>query len=327
MSITVYGNIEALKEQYKKFKDANQGIKYINNKTQQDTVSVGIESYLNRKTKASTLRSYLDARGGKFDRGLWQPPLVAELPNGDRKLFDGDHRRALWRLAYPEEDEMPAQIVPVEDESEISRLFVAINKTARKSLHANEIFVHKYLGGDEEAEKTADHLGKCKLKVSLGTGEVGSMVGDPCDPEINVSGFERAIMKSSAVTVRESSKTIQKLWPDVKSIQVELLGGLAKVYKNNKKVPSHYAKTFEDFLKARKAADVSQREVAASFKIKGGHIVNHSETCIALGILKKYRQWATVNKKMSGKTFTKYYSELQQTFEKELKNLNKNKNR
>ena len=302
MSIKIYGNIP------------NKTVATINGTTHVTNVPATIESYLNRKTKASTLKSYLKARGGKFDRGLWQPPLVAELPNGDRMLFDGDHRRALWKMAYPEEN-MPAQIVPVKDESEISRLFVAINKTARKSLTANEVFVHEVLGGDEEAEKVSEHLSKCALKVSLGTGEQGSEIGSPNSPEININGFRTALRETSATTVRSSSRMIQELWPKDNSIQVELLGGLARIYKNDKKIPAQYIKTFEDFLEARKNADVSQKEVATSFKIKGGNIVNHSETCIALGLLQKYKHWATVNKKMSGKTFKKYYGDLELAFE------------
>ena len=305
MSIKIYGNIP------------NKTVASINSATYTTTVPVTIDSYLNRKTKASTLKSYLKARDGKFDRGLWQPVLVAELPNGDLKLFDGDHRRALWKMGRPGED-MPAQIVPVKNESAISNLFVAINKTARKSLHANEVFVHEVLGGDTDANIVSGHLNTCALKVSLGTGETGSEVGSSNSPEININGFKAAIRESSVGTVRSSSKMIQQLWPKDTSIQVELLGGLAKIYKNDMKVPAQYVKTFEDFLEARKNADVSQKEVALSFKIKGGNVVNHSETCIALGLLQKYRHWATVNKKMSDNTFRKYYGDLQATFEEEL---------
>ena len=306
MSIKIYGNIP------------KKSVATINSTTYRADVPVTIKSYLNRKTKASTLKLYLKARNGKFDRGLWQPPLVAELPNGERKLFDGDHRRALWHMAYPTKPAMPAQIVPVRDEAAISRLFVAINKTARKSLSANEVFVHEVLGGDMEAYEVSNHLTQCRLKVGLGTGEEGSFVGSRNSPEININGFRTALRETSAVTVRSSSMMIQQLWPKDNSIQVELLGGLARIYKNKNKIPAQYVKTFEDFLDARKNADVSQKEVATSFKIKGGNIVNHSETCIALGLLQKYKHWATVNKKMSIKTFKKYYGDLEAAFEKEL---------
>ena len=57
-------------------------------------VSVEIDSHINRKTQPSTIKKYIACAGG-FHRGLWQPPLVAKLPDGSMKLFDGDHRRVL----------------------------------------------------------------------------------------------------------------------------------------------------------------------------------------------------------------------------------------
>ena len=71
MSLNIYGNF-------------NPTITVVNSNTVVKNVSVNIPSYLNRKTTATALRAYLKARGNKFDRGLWQPPLVAELPNGDQ---------------------------------------------------------------------------------------------------------------------------------------------------------------------------------------------------------------------------------------------------
>jgi hypothetical protein len=285
---------------------SNTNVRVVNSATKLDNVPVDIPSYLNRKTKAKTLKSYIAARDGCFDRGLWQEPLVGELPSGERLLIDGDHRRALWRQAYPNKKFMPAQIVPVSDKEEISRLFVAINKTARTSLSANEVFVHEVLGGNLEAKKTSAHLRQCSLKVGLGTREEGSEVGDVNGPEVSIMGFKKAIKESSASTVQNASKTIQNLWADDRTVGIELLRGLAKVYKHTPILTKH-SQAFEDFLRVRQAADTTQKEVATSFKREGGNQLHFAATCIAHGILSKFKKWSVSNKRMSASTFNKYY--------------------
>ena len=307
MSIKVYGNVP------KKQLDT------INSTAHVTEVPVEINSYKNRKTNASTLKSYLKARGGKFDRGLWQPPLVAELPDKTRFLFDGDHRRALWRWAFPKQETMPAQIVPVKSRSEISRLFVAINKTARKALSANEVFVHEVLGGDEEAGKIAKHLEDCQLKVSLGTGEPGSHAGDIKGPEVSIGGFKQAIKESNATAVRRSSETIQSLWKNDTVIGIEFLRGLASVYKHTPAYEKH--KTYlEDFISSRKSADITQKEVSASFKQEGGNINHKIETCVTLGLLTKFKRWSIANKYISKSTFNRDYGSYIKNLKAELVN-------
>ena len=72
-------------------------------------------------------------------------------------------------------------------------MFVAINKTARKALKANEVFVHEVLGGMGNAKNTAAILKQCGLSVSLGTDEAGSVVGDPTGPQVSIIGFKQNI--------------------------------------------------------------------------------------------------------------------------------------
>jgi len=292
-------------------------VKVINNKTIVRDVDIDVPSYLNRKTEARTLKRYLKARGGNFDRGLWQPPLVAELPSGKLLLFDGDHRRALWKAAYPQKIKMCAQIVPVKDRAEISRLFVAINKTARQALKPNEVFVHEVFGGDPEATKTRDNLYQCSLKVSLGTGEVGSVVGAQCGPEVPIVGFRHTITSSGLVATRRASTTIIKLWPNEDKIGVELLGGMAMVYKNTP-LDAKHSRDFEDFLKVRQAADSKQAEVSQSFKVEGGRHQNYHQKSVAHGILRKFKKWSVFEGRMSKTTFRKYYGTYIKSLEADL---------
>lgn len=303
MSIDIFGNFS--------IKD----IEVINSATKLENVPVDIPSYLNRKTEAKTLKSYIAARGGCFDRGLWQPPLVGELPNGNRFLFDGDHRRALWRKAYPNKKFMPAQIVKVSNKEEISRLFVAINKTARKSLKSNEVFVHEVRGNLPYALDIEKQLKNCSLSVSLGTKIQGDTVGKIGSPEISISGFKSAIKGSDMNSMAESSKTIQKLWPNDNRVQIELLSGLSKIYKNTQF--GKYKKDFHDFLDIQAAAWSKQKDMSTHFKQQGGAKVNYDESCVSLGILKRFKSHAAANKIMSAPTFRKhfgpYMTELENT--------------
>tara|TARA_R110000822_G_scaffold237586_1_gene367981 strand:+ start:15 stop:935 length:921 start_codon:yes stop_codon:yes gene_type:complete len=293
MSIDIFGNFSI------------KNIKVVNSTTKLEDVPVDIPSYLNRKTEAKTLKSYIAARGGCFDRGLWQPPLVGELPSGERYLFDGDHRRALWRQAYPNKKLMPAQIVPVSSKQEISRLFVAINKTARKSLKSNEVFVHEVRGDMPHALLVENQLENCSLSVSLGTRVEGDTVGSMGSPEVSISGFKSAIKGSDMNSMAESSKTIQKLWPNDKRVQIELLSGLSRIYKNTQF--GRYRKDFHDFLDIQAAAWSKQKEISTHFKQYGGAKVNYDESCVALGMLKRFRSHAAANKIMAAPTFRKHF--------------------
>ena len=293
MSINIFGNFSI------------KNMKVINSTTKVQDVPVSIPSYLNRKTEAKTLKSYIEARGGRFDRGLWQPPLVAELPNGERYLFDGDHRRALWSHAYPNKESMPAQIVPVTNKEEISRLFVAINKTARKSLKSNEVFVHEVRGNLPQAIIIERQLEDCSLSVSLGTKVQGDTVGQMGSPEVSIAGFKTAINDSDLNSMIKSSAEIQRLWPDDKRVQVELLSGLARIYKNTQF--GKYKGDFENFLSAQKNAFPKQKELSTHLKQKGGSRVNHHDSCVALGTLYRFKSYVTGNKVMTSATFKKHF--------------------
>jgi hypothetical protein len=253
-------------------------------------ISVDVDSYLNRKTTSTTLSKYLKAAGG-FNRGLWQPPLVAEMPTGERFLFDGDHRRALWRLAYPNKKTMPAQILKVSDEGEISRLFVNINKTGRTALKPEEVFVHEYYAGAEDAKITASHLIDCNLNVGLGTKEAGSIIGAVKGPRVKIKGFRNLLNSSGLEAAREASTIIQSLWSKDKEISIELLRGLAKVLSRTQFSVAH-RKAFIVWLQQSKEYYSTQKALSTQFKQKGGLIGNRDEQCVALGILLHFKAWA-----------------------------------
>ena len=279
MSKKIFGNENNIKS----FKIKNNDVKTIE-------VPVDIDSYLNRKTESQTINLYLKARNG-FDRGLWQPPLVAELPNGKRYLFDGDHRRKLWTLAYPKNIKMPVQIVQVKDKQEISRLFVAINKTARKALKANEVFVHEVLGGMGNAKNTAAILKQCGLSVSLGTDEAGSVVGDPTGPQVSIIGFKQGVNEVGKDPMIYASKVLKEIFPADKNIRIEILRAVSKLRKNVPELESKFGKEFQNIMTQLGATLVKQKYVSSKLKQDGGSKVNQDEDSISPTFRKYFGQY------------------------------------
>ena len=306
MSKKIFGNENNIKS----FKIKNNDVKTIE-------VPVDIDSYLNRKTESQTINLYLKARNG-FDRGLWQPPLVAELPNGKRYLFDGDHRRKLWTLAYPKNIKMPVQIVQVKDKQEISRLFVAINKTARKALKANEVFVHEVLGGMGNAKNTAAILKQCGLSVSLGTDEAGSVVGDPTGPQVSIIGFKQGVNEVGKDPMIYASKVLKEIFPADKNIRIEILRAISKLRKNVPELESKFDKEFQNIMTQLGATLVKQKYVSSKLKQDGGSKVNQDEDSITYGLIKHLKTHASVSKFGSSPTFRKYFGQYEQQLKEDL---------
>jgi hypothetical protein len=278
-----------------------------------DQVPVDIKSYKNRKTEARTIKQYIAAGDGMFDAGRWAPPKVAQLPCGTRYLYDGDHRRYLWILAKPEEKTMLAHIREVKDVAEISRLFVAQNKTGRKALRSSEVFVHEFYGGIQEAVQTGQNLVRCNLKVDLGTKEPDTFVGNPQGQQVKIEGFRKAVRGAGLAAVKNASDSIQSVWPNQKSIGVEMLHGFALLDSNTTLLTGKHRSLFMDFLKAQKVAFITSARVSTSLKAVGrGKKTNNFPESVALGALTNLREWAHQSGHLTKQTFNKYYnSEIQ----------------
>lgn len=301
MSNNVVGNLKTLT------KNTTKVVHLVSNVRQ---VSVDIQSYVNRKTQTATLRKYLK-QGKGFDGNLWSYPQVAELPCGTQYLFDGDHRRHLYKLAFPSATHMPAIVVPVKDKSEISSLFVKMNKKARKDITAEETFVHEVLAGEQAALKTAADLKLCSLSISMGTGEQDSDVGALTGfiggkpPRTKIGSFETAIKDNHIDNVKLASETIQENFDCSHGVPAELLYGLSRVYKDFPELSDpHKHKIFpvwNNFMK-RKIYH-SAKQAGTSFKRQGGSVVNKAELCIAKGIMIQFKEDARAGNFLSEKPF------------------------
>jgi|TARA_R110000824_G_scaffold5670_11_gene26178 hypothetical protein len=196
-----------------------------------------IRSFKNRQTKQEKIDEYLESGGGGkkggFNYNLWKNPSIAVL-NGKELLFDGDHRRHMWnQCIYQETGEpMPADFYEVQSEEEIHELFVAVNKKNRSDISAEEEFFHRCGAQEREALAIARDISNAGLKVSLGTGEKGTTIGEENSPSIKIKGFEKALARSSSDAVYRASELMQLAWPRAKTIRPEMLGAIAVVYEH-----------------------------------------------------------------------------------------------
>jgi len=278
-------------------------------------VSVDIDSHLNRRTTTKALRQYVQ---DGFDMRLWDPPHVAELPSGERLLFDGDHSRALWKEAFPDRSVMPAVICPVESKQEISRLFVHRNKTGRIALTASEIFVLEHDAEDPEAIKLGKNLAACGLNVSLGTGVPGDTVGDlKSNMRVNIQGFKKAVQSSSVKSCMSAARLYKQYWPSDKKCQAEILHALALIYKNSDfSSDPRVAKAFKEYFDSAVQHMRDARKFGSHYKQKGGNVTNKAAESIAKGILQGLSDNCKhygLHKKTFNKVFKSYMTKLNST--------------
>ena len=68
-------------------------------------VSVDIQGDINRDTDSRRVKKNLK-EGWKWT--LYSPIIVAVFPNEEKLLLDGDHRRHMYRLTFPDAKTIPA---------------------------------------------------------------------------------------------------------------------------------------------------------------------------------------------------------------------------
>jgi hypothetical protein len=105
----------------------------------------------NRMPMANKLVKYLENYEG-FHWGLFGSPLVAQLPSGERWIYDGGHRVALLQRLYPERKTFPGTIIQVQNKKEIARLFHRINGTSASFVSPEVRFINQVLGDEKGIE-------------------------------------------------------------------------------------------------------------------------------------------------------------------------------
>lgn len=111
----------------------------------------------NRTPKANDLTKRLQMNNG-FHWGLFGSPLVARLPDGTLKIYDGGHRVAMLQQLFPDMTHFPGTKIDVEDEAEISRLFHRVNGSAASFVNAEQRFINQVLGEETGISQYTDVL-------------------------------------------------------------------------------------------------------------------------------------------------------------------------
>lgn len=252
-------------------------------------VKVDVVSLVNRETKAKTLKKYL--KGG-FDWSKFTPPTIAVFPSGKEYLLDGDHRRGMFRLAFPNKTKMPCYRIDVRDEREYHKLFYEVNWSNRKAANKDEVFVHQVLAEDEKALKIKDQLIHAGLSVYGSPDEFGT-VGAPNSKRISVGAFNRCV-KHGLDNVKLASRLLHNAWSSDNKIQGELLEGVTLLFKlhpslsDGSAIEKDFTLWFGNYV-----AIHTQYNAASDYKTKGGRVHHKHGESIAHGLIVDYRR-ATV---------------------------------
>jgi len=279
----------------------NGQIKVLNIEPAFSLVSVYIHGHINRDTMGPLISKYL--KGG-WNWNLWAPIAVAEFPPDsgiEPKLLDGDHRRHMFMLTFPDREEIPAMIYQVRDMDEYHELFTQINLYNRKSETKEEVFVHDVKSHRKDALVTSQQLIKCGLCVR-GSSDPGGIVGLVQGPKVKIGGFRRAL-KQGPNNTKLAAALIKATWPAIEEVKVELLEGLAMLFKLYPALTSGRSKIGGDFQHwfTTRQALYEQRVVATDYKVAGGSVVNKAAACVARGIISDFRKVNSPNASRASK--------------------------
>tara|TARA_R110002020_G_scaffold473305_1_gene702384 strand:- start:85 stop:996 length:912 start_codon:yes stop_codon:yes gene_type:complete len=256
-------------------------------------VDVNITGHVNRDTQSKRIRKYLKPG---WIWALYSPIIVAKFPNENKEmlLLDGDHRRHMFKLAFPEEKVIPAYVVQVDSMKKYHELFVELNFKNRANISREEVFVHQVKAMDSDAVKINNELINCGVSV-YGSSEPGGTVGDVNGPKVKVGAFNRTLDRGPAHAKR-ATKILTASWPDDEKLCGELMEAIAvlcMVYpylRNGSKIALDFENWFSIHLSPFK-----QNLIAKMYKDRGGAVVNKHAESIARGLITEFRQMKLVD--------------------------------
>ena len=300
---TIASNMERNKALMGKFaRDERKTLNAKFYRAQIEDVPVEVPSLINRDTEIKNLIKVVRETGG-FDCRVWTRPKVARIANtGEIYLFDGDHSRALFKEFYPQAKKMPVDIINVDEKSEVHKLFIRYNARCKTAIKAEEIFVHEFHAGDDDAISLANRLSGVGLHIYC-SHEPGGSVGDSEGARVKYGAVRTAFRLQDQMTnregcgydhsVREAVEILNHMGAMNKSpmVPAELLGALTMILSLYPTLRSGQADApvFREWLKAKAACD-SIGDIIENFKRSGGYIENQKEYSCALGILKGLNQ-------------------------------------
>ena len=256
-------------------------------------VSVNIQGDINRDTDSRRVKKNLKD-GWKWT--LYSPIIVAVFPNKEKLLLDGDHRRHMYRLTFPDAETIPAYLIEVENMKDYHRLFYEVNWEKRKNATKEEVFVHQVKAKIESATQLNLELIRCGVSV-YGSSDKGGIVGFVNGPHVSVGAFRRALKRGNN-EAKMSIDILKKTWPNDTKLQGELMEAVALLYSLypilGDQQKSKISKDFENWF-ANLLSMYSQHSVASDYKSRGGRVHHRHAESIARGLISDYRRAQLIN--------------------------------
>ena len=107
------------------------------------------------------------------DWNLFGYVTVVQYPDGVREMINGQHRTDLVKMILPEQTEVPAHIIHIDDQDYAAKLFAAMNGGSSRKLTTEELFWSEVIGKEPFALYVKEQLEKMNLscgKVNEGKG-------------------------------------------------------------------------------------------------------------------------------------------------------------
>ena len=227
---------------------------------------------------------------GEFDWNLFGVVLNVQYPNGQQRNVDGGHRLDMVKIYLPDVTEVPAIILPIEDEEEASTLFHRLNGTCSKSVNNEEKFVAQVLGKEAGALKLEKGLKQCKAKVT----SADNVVGDPKGKTIKIAKW-KIFWKNDREATKNACEIINDVFHRDGHYNVMLLEGVIKLIQITNSFQldwSKYENLFVDFLHT-KSQTVEQNKLTYNHIRKD----NHYGISVAYGLYCDWYDWCKINNK------------------------------
>jgi hypothetical protein len=262
---------------------------------------ITLKALTNRGTQVNTIKKYLKS-GWNWNK--YSPIIVAEFPEKFRndpdfkeyrdnnlplrKILDGDHRKHMFHLTFPDKTKMPAYKIDVASKEEYHHLFYVINWEGRKNASKEEVFVHQVLAREPDALEMKVKLRRCGVSVH-GSPDPGGIVGALNSPHVTVNSFKRCLTYGEA-NVKLAVKMLQECWSEDNHLKAELLEGLTILYSLYPVVsePNKLKRDFDAFFSLY-AQMYGQGEAASLFKDRGGSVHHKHGASITRGIITLWR--------------------------------------
>lgn len=183
-----------------------------------------------------------------FNTDLFSPIVCARI-DGNLYVLDGLHRKAMYKITFPERDFIPAIILDFDSVEAMHRHFVDVNHYGIKKMGINEIFVNEWKAKVPYAVSLHNKMQQSGLRISmdspLNTSFKSCLVsGDPNGFEISYHTITKmfdAEKGEGIKAVRQASAFLRQAFKDAGhpvplKINSEMLYGLAIIFN---RMPGH----------------------------------------------------------------------------------------